>query len=66
MRRMPSSARRKQTRRTQPLIEGLGGTPVAEQRLASGTRLDRRLRQAACSRTDGTRFTYTTPSGGRP
>ena len=65
MRRMPSSARRKQTRRAQPVIEGL-----EERRLLSSSSHRLSVSTAAASSSgvlsaNGTEFTYTTPSGGK-
>src|ERR1700679_1914501 len=65
MRRMPSSARTKQTRRTQPVIEGL-----EERRLLSSGSHRLSVSTAAASSSgvlsaNGTVFSYTTPSGGK-
>ncbi len=65
MRRMPSSAQRIQTRRAQPVIEGL-----EDRRLLSHASPRHSVATAAASSdgalsTNGTEFTYTTPSGGR-
>ncbi len=63
MRRMPSSARVTQTRRTQPVIEGL-----EPRRLLSSTSQWQSAGDASANGAfsqSGTRFTYTTPSGGQ-
>ena len=65
MRRMPSSAQRIQTRRAQPVIEGL-----EDRRLLSHVSLRHSVSTAAASSggvfsDNGTKFTYTTPTGGQ-
>ena len=65
MRRMPSSAQRIQTRRAQPVIEGL-----EERRLLSSASHRHSVSTAAASSNgvfshNGTEFTYTTPTGGQ-
>ena len=65
MRRMPSSAQRKTTRRAQPVIEGL-----EDRRLLSHASARHSVSTAAASSNgvfsnNGTQFTYTTPTGGR-
>ena len=65
MRRMPSSAQRNQTRRAQPVIEGL-----EERQLLSGASHRHSASTAVASSggvlsANGTEFTYTTPTGGK-
>jgi hypothetical protein len=65
MRRMPSSAQRFQTRRAQPVIEGL-----EDRQLLSNASLRHSVSTAAASSggvfsSNGTQFAYTTPTGGQ-
>lgn len=65
MRRMPSNTKRIQTRRTQPVMEGL-----EDRRLLSHVSLRHSVSTAAASSNgvfsnSGTQFTYTTPTGGQ-
>jgi hypothetical protein len=65
MRRMPSSAQRIQTRRAQPMLEGL-----EHRQLLSGGSNRHSVSAAADSSSgvlsaNGTEFTYTTPTGGK-
>ena len=65
MRRMPSSAQRIQTRRAQPVIEGLEDRRLLSTLSPRQSVQPRRHHPTGVFSDNGTKFTYTTPTGGQ-